>query len=242
MPDAKYFIAVLGFSISASFLAGCGSTPTALQLASSHPDSLAAAKYVSIRQSDLPSDYTSSPAPAGVKSQDASQTLSEYRCERIDPPQGPTPLSWRTPDFTNPAGTTELHETTTVFSSAKASVSHLQLELNIRYPSCKATAFRDALVASAPAGERVGFVTVHVSDLPSRFGDRGVEVQGLSTLSLPGGVSALDTSELVVLVRGRMAAELSIQTDGQVQTGLLDELTSDLATRLAQVIPDPSRS
>ncbi len=236
----KCLPAVLGVVTAATCLTGCGSkAPSALQLASSHPDSLQAAQYVSIRLGDLPSGYASSAAPAHATAEDAAQTLAEYRCERIEAPVGPVSLSWRTPLFTSPSETTELHETTTVFSSADAAVSHLQLELNSRYPTCKAIAFRSALVASAPAGEDIGVVTVHVSDLPSRFGDRGVEVEGLSTLTLAGGVSAIATSELVVLVRGRLAAELSVQTDGQTETGLIERLTSDLATRLAQVIPDP---
>ncbi len=239
----KCLATVLGLAAAGSFLAGCASTaPSALQLASSHPDSLAAARYVSIGLGDLPSGYSSSPAPALATAEDAAQTLAEYRCERIDAPEGPVSLSWKTPLFTSPSGTTELHATTTVFSSPDAAASHLELELNSRYPTCKAIAFRSALVANAPAGERIGFVTVNVSDLPARFGDRGVEVEGLSTLTLAGGVSALATSELVVLIRGRLATELSIQTDGQAQTGLIERLTSDLATRLAQVIPDPSRS
>ncbi len=235
----KCLTTVVGVLTVASCLGGCGAGKTsALQLASTHPDSLAAAQYVSIHPSDLPANFSSSQIPAHVNSQDVAQTLAEYRCERIDPPEGPASLSWRTPDFTDPTGTTQLHETTTVFPSATAAGSHLELELNSRYPSCKAAAFRTALVSGASAGERIGFVTVHVSDLPSRFGDRGVEVEGLSTLTLPGGVSTSITSELVVLVRGHLAAELSIQTDGQVQKGLADQLTSDLATRLAQVVPN----
>ena len=240
---AKYLLAPLGVATVAACLAGCGSgARSALQLASSHPDSLAAAQYVGIRLSDLPSGYSSSKVPPQVDSQDAAQTLAEYRCERLAPPKGPAPLSSRTADFTDPTGTTELHETTTVFPSAAAAASHLALELNSRYPTCKATAFRSALVASAPSGERIGFVTVHVSDLPARFGDRGVEVEGLSTFALPDGVSALATSELVVLVHGHLAAELSIQTEGQTPDGLQEKLTSDLATRLAQVVPNPSRN
>ena len=81
---------------------------------------------------------------------------------------------------------------------------------------------------------------MHLSKLPSRLGDPGVEVVGLSTLVLPGGVSTLATSELVVLVRGRLVAELSIDTDGPAPTTLLDTLTSDLAARLAQVVPSPT--
>jgi hypothetical protein len=240
---AKYLLAPLGVATVAACLAGCGSgAKSALQLASSHPDSLAAAQYVSIRLSDLPSGYSSSQAPGRADSEDAAQTLAEYRCEHLTPPTGPAALSSRTPDFTDPTGTTELHETTTVFPSTAAAASHLALELNSRYPTCKATAFRIALVASAPTGERIGFVTVHVSDLPARFGDRGVEVEGLSTLALPGGVSALATSDLVVLIRGHLAAELSIQTEGQTPNGLRDNLTSDLATRLAQIVPNPSRN
>ncbi len=175
-------------------------------------------------------------------SQDAAQTLAEYRCEHLAPPKGPAPLSWRSPDFTDANGTTELHESTTVFPSSTAAAAHLELELDSRYPACKATTFRNALVASAAPGERIGFVTVQVGDLPSRFGDRGVEVEGRSTLVLQGGVSGLATSELVVLVRGRMAAELSIRTDGAAETALLDQLTSVLATRLAAVMPGPSRN
>jgi hypothetical protein len=238
----KCFAAIFGVATVASLLGACGSTtPSALQLASTHPDSLAAAQYVSISRSDLPSGYEQGPAPAQANSQDAAQTLAEYRCEGIDPPKGPAPLSWRSPDFTDPSGTTELHETTTVFPSSVAAASHLALELDSRYPTCKATAFRNALVASAPAGERIGFVTVHVSDLPKKFGDRGVEVEGLSTLTLSGGVSALATSELVVLIRGHLAAELSIETDGNADAGLLDQLTSDLAKRLAQVVPNATQ-
>ena len=229
----------LGVATLAACLGGCGSAvPSALQVASSHPDSLAAARYVSIEQDDLPSSFTSAPAPAQAGSQDEAQTREEYRCEGIHPPAGPPPLSYRTKDFTNPTGTTELHETTAVFASPAAAAMHLQLELNSLYPSCKATAFRTALVSSAPRGEHVGFVTVHVSDLPSSSGDRGVEVEGLSRLTLPDGVSALETSELVVLIRGHLAAELSIQTLGQPDKGLLDQLTSDLAARLAQVVPE----
>ena len=81
---------------------------------------------------------------------------------------------------------------------------------------------------------------MHLSKLPSRLGDPGVEVVGLSTLVLPGGVSTLATSELVVLVRGRLVAELSIDTDGPAPTPLLDTLTSDLAARLTQVVPSPT--
>jgi hypothetical protein len=42
------------------------------------------------------------------------------------------------------------------------------------------------------------------------------------------------------LIRGHLAAELSVETEGQAGTGLLDQLTSDLAKRLAQVVPNAS--
>lgn len=235
---------VVGIALAMSTtLAGCGSAvDAALETAIAHPDSIQAAQYAEIRLSDLPPRYTSSRGNATSNSEDASQTLAEYRCEHISPPSGRAILSVRTPDFIDPTGRTELHETTAVFASASAAVAHLGLELNSRYPSCKAAAFRSALVADAPKGERVGFVTVHVSKLPSRLGDPGVEVIGLSTLVLPGGVSTLVTSELVVLVRDRLVAELSIDTDGPAPTALQDKLTSDLAGRLAQVLPSPPHS
>jgi hypothetical protein len=222
-----------------SALSGCGPPkPTALHLALLHPHSLAAAQYVTIHAGDLPSRYVAKPAPGNVESEDAAQTLAEYRCEQIDPPSGPAPISARTPDFTDPTGRTELHETTAVFSSAALARRHLDLELSPRYPSCKAAVFRSALVASAATGERVGFVTVHVSPLPARFGDTGVEVVGLSTLSLPGGISATATSDLAVLIRGPIVAELSIETDGETPTALLNVLTTDLADRLANAVPN----
>ena len=231
----------VALAVIGSVLTGCGpAVDDALETAVAHPDSIQAAQYVGIRLSDLPAKYTSSRASAQSGSEDESQTLAEYRCEHLSPPVGLTPLSSRTPDFIDPTGRTELHETTAVFSSAPAAAAHLDLELNSRYPSCKAAAFRRALVAAAPKGERIGFVTVHLSKLPSRLGDPGVEVVGLSTLVLPGGVSTLATSELVVLVRGRLVAELSIDTDGPAPTALLDKLTSDLAARLALVVPSPT--
>ena len=100
--------------------------------------------------------------------------------------------------------------------------------------------FQERARSECPAGEHIGFVTVHVSDLPPKFGDRGVEVEGLSTLTLAGGISALATSELAVMIRGHLAAELSVETEGKAGTGLLDQLTSDLAKRLAQVVPNAS--
>jgi hypothetical protein len=211
-------------------------------MAVAHPDSIQAARYVDIRLSDLPRGYTSSHASAQSDSEDASQTLAEYKCEHIDPPPGRVLLSVRTPDFIDPTGRTELHETTAVFTSSAAALAHLDLELNARYPSCKAAAFRRALVDNAPKGEHVGFVTVHVSRLTARTGDAGVEVVGVTTLLLPGAVSTLATSELVVLVRSRLVAELSIDTDGPAPTAPLDRLTSILAGRLAQVVPHATHS
>jgi hypothetical protein len=239
----SWLVAGIALAAISTTLAGCGSpVATALQTAMAHPHSIQAARYVDIRLSDLPPRYISHLASAQSNSEDQTQTLAEYSCEHIDPPTGPAPLSARTPDFIDPTGRTELHETTAVFASSSAAMAHLDLELNSRYPSCKAAAFRGALVADAPKGERVGFVTVHVTKLPSRFGDLGVQVVGLSTLMLPGGVSTLATSDLVVLIRDRLVAELSIDTDGPAPNALLEKLTSDLAGRLAQVVPNPPKS
>lgn len=229
-------------SLLCAALSGCGSAvDTALQTAVAHPDTIQAALYVQIHLNDLPARYSARSASAQTASEDATQTLAEYTCEHLSPPVGPAPISARTPDFIDPTGRTELHETTAIFASASAASGLLDLELNHRYPPCKAAAFRRALIADAPKGERIGFVSVHVTHLPSRFGDPGVEVVGLSTLVLPGGVSTLATSELVVLIRNRLVAEFSIETDGPAPTGLLDHLTSVLASRLAQVVPSPSR-
>jgi len=130
-----------------------------------------------------------------------------------------------------------LHEITDVFATASLARDHLALELSSRYPTCKAAVFKSALTAGAPVGERVGSVTVHVTGLPAEYGDAGVEVFGLSTLTLPGGISATATSDLAVLIRGPIVAELSIETYAETPTALLDQLTADLADRLAQVVP-----
>jgi hypothetical protein len=240
---ANWLLAGLALAAVTATLAGCGSPgDTSLEAAVSHPDSVQAARYVAISENDLPAGYTTSRPTAQVNSEDASQTLAEYMCEHLDPPNGPSPISARTPDFVNSTGITELHETTAVFASASAASAPLFLELNRRYPTCKAAAFRRALVANAPKGERIGSVTVHVTNLPPRFGDLGVQVEGLSTLDLPGGVSTLATSDLVVLIRDRMVAELSIDTDGPAPIALLDRLTADLAEKMAQVEPNASHN
>ena len=240
---AGWLVAGVALAAMSTMLTGCGSAvDVALQTAIAHPDSIQAARYVDIRLGDLPHGYTSSRPSAQSNSEDASQTLAEYECEHIDPPDGSAPLSVRTPDFVDPTGRTEVHETTAVFASGPAARAHLDLELNSRYPACKAAAFRRALVADAPTGERIGFVTVHVTKLPSRYDDVGVEVVGLSTLLLPGGVSTLATSDLVVLIRDRMVAELSIDTDGPAPSALLGKLTTDLSARLAQVLPGRAQS
>jgi hypothetical protein len=240
---ASWLVAGVALAAMSTVLTGCGSAvDAALQSAVAHPDSIQAASYVDIRLSDLPDGYTSSRPSTQSNSEDAAQTLAEYKCEHIDPPDGRAPLSVRTPDFVDPTERTEVHETTAVFASAPAARAHLDLELNSRYPACKAAAFRRALVADAPTGERIGFVAVHVTKLPSRYDDVGIEVVGLSTLLLPGGVSTLATSDLVVLTRDRMVAELSIDTDGPAPTALLGKLTADLSGRLAQVLPGRSHS
>ena len=236
--SANWLVVAVALAAVGATLTGCGaSTDAALQQAVSRPDSIQALKYIELRQSDLPKGYTSSSPGNGTTSQDAAQTLAEYKCEHREPPDGHPLLSIRTPDFTDPTGRTELHEATAVFPSPPAAAAILALELNRRYPSCKAAAFRRDLVLSAPKGEHVGSVSVHVESLPARFGDAGVEVEGLSTLSLAEGVSTVATSDLVVLIRGRLVAELSIDTDGPAPSALLDKLTSELADRLAQVVP-----
>jgi hypothetical protein len=227
-----------GMALLCGALSACGAAvDTALQTAVAHPYSIGAARYAQIHLSDLPHGYSARSAAARTKSEDAAQTLAEYGCEHLSPPSQPVPISERTPDFVDPAGTTEVHETTAIFASASSASGLLDLELNPRYPSCKAVAFRRVLVADAPKGERIGFVTVRVTHLSSRFGDPGVQVVGLSTLVLPGGVATLATSDLVVLIRGRLVAELSIDTDGSAPTALVNQLTSDLASRLARVVP-----
>ena len=227
-----------GMALLFAGLSACGSAAdTALQTAVAHPYSIGAARYAQIHLGDLPRGYTAKPSAASTTSEDAAQTLAEYECEHLVPPSHPAPISQRTPDFVDAAGTTEVHETTAIFTSASSASGLLDLELNPRYPSCKAAAFRRVLVADAPKGERIGFVTVHVTHLSSRFDDPGVQVVGLSTLVLPDGVATLATSDLVVLIRDRLVAELSIDTDGSAPTALVDQLTSDLASRLAQVVP-----
>jgi hypothetical protein len=232
-----------GMAVLFGALSACGAAvDTALQTAVAHPYSIEAARYAQIHLGDLPHGYSAKPAAASTTSEDATQTLAEYDCEHLSPPSQPALISERTPDFVDPAGTTEVHETTAIFASSQSASQLLNLELNPKYPSCKAAAFRRVLVADAPKGERIGFVTVRVTHLSSRFGDPGVEVVGLSTLVLPGGVSTLATSHLVVLIRGRLVGELSIDTDGSAPTALVNKLTSDLASRLAQVVPSPKHN
>jgi hypothetical protein len=226
---------------AASLLAACGSSPhvSALQLASSHPDSIAAAQYVSIRPGDLPAGFSARAVTAKAANLDVSQTLAEYDCEKLRPPSQKAVATASTPDYTNSAGTTELHETTAVFPTDASAMARLQLERDSRYPSCKALAFRKSLVATAPAGARVGSVNVSLRDVPSRFGDSGVEVAGICQLDLPGGVSEVATVDLVVLVREHFVVELAVDTDGPDPGSLLDRLTTDLAGRLAQVLSEP---
>jgi hypothetical protein len=223
-------------------LAACGPAPTALQVATSHPYSFEAAQYVGIKLSDFPAHYRSSPAAPQTSSSDASQTLAEYRCEKIEPAVGPSPISAQTPDFTDPSKTTEVHETTAVFKTAASASSHLQLELNSRYPTCKAAVFKAALVKNASPGEHVGFVSVHLFRLPASNDDDGVEVTGIATLTLADGTSTVATSDLVVLQRGRFVSELSLDTEGENPSALLGQLTTDLSERLAQVVPAATTS
>ncbi|MFZ0668073.1 MAG: hypothetical protein WAM97_20170, partial [Acidimicrobiales bacterium] len=214
----------------------CSSSgPTALQLAREHPDGLAAARYVSIGVGDLPRTYKALPASGADVSEDASQTLAEYKCEMITGPTGPILASYRSPEFENKGDGAELHVTTTIFGNAESAAAHLALEENPRYPGCKAAIFKRALVASASPGESVGFVTVKVTAPPPRFGDSGVQVVGLSSLTLAGGVSTTATSDLTILARGPIVCELSAETYGASPGALLDKLTALLATRLAQV-------
>lgn len=221
-------------------LGSCGTaSPTnpALLSASAHPDSLAAARYVSITLADLPPGYKAARIPNGTISRDASETLAEYRCEHLDPSTDPPSISARSPDFKSQTGNTELYETTAVFATTDGAAARLGLELDSRYPACKAAAVRSALLADSPTDESVGAVAVHVRVLSLQSGDRGLQVQGEIPLTLPGGVSALASSDLVVLVRERLVAELTIETDDGSPTVLVDRLTSDLEARLAQVQP-----
>lgn len=219
----------------ASLLTCCGSAPSALQEARAHPNGLEAAKYVSIKSTDLPSGYRTETEPTSASAEDASQTLAEYSCEKIDPPTDAALVTYKTPDYESAAGEVQLHETTIIFSSARAASDRLQLELNPLYPSCKSAVFKRALVASAVAGERVGFVSVKVSRLSPGTGDSGVEVVGLSNLMLPGGVAATATSELTLVVDGPIVTELSMETDGSPQLGLLNRLTQGLELRARQI-------
>jgi hypothetical protein len=218
-------------------LGSCATSgPTALQLARKHPDGLAAAKYVSIGVGDVPASYKSLPAAGASVSDDASETLAEYKCEKIAPPAGPILVSYRSPEFADKADGVELHVTTTIFGNATAAAAHLALEHNPRYSTCKAAIFKAALVAGASNGESVGFVTVKVTGIPSEFGDSGVQVVGLSSLTLAGGVSTTATSDLTILERGPIVCELSAETYGASPGPLLNKLSALLATRLAQVV------
>jgi hypothetical protein len=225
-------------------LTSCGATrpQSAAELASQHPESITAARYLSIQPSDLPAGYEPRDVSEKTSSLDQAQTVAEYRCEGIDPPASKTLVTASTPDYANSAGTTELHETTAIFPSAPAASAHLALEQNKRYPTCKAEAFRESLIKSAPAGEHIGSVSVHLSTLPKNLGDSGVEVVGVCTLGLPGGESAVATADLVVLVRRNLVVELSVDADGPAPVGLVESLTADLAKRLAEVLPPNSDS
>ena len=225
----------------ASLLAGCGSSKASSQkLASSHLDGATAAQFVSIRLGDLPAGFRSRAATAQASSLDASQTLAEYHCEELAPPSQKATVTESTPDYTNSTGTTELHETTAVFPTDVAASARLVLDRDSRYPSCKAAAFRSSLVASAPRGSRVGSVSVSLRDLPASLGDTGVEVAGICQVELPGGVSEVATADLVVLVREHFVVELAVDTDGPDLGSLLARLTTDLAHRLSQVLPEPA--
>lgn len=213
--------------------------PSAAELAVANPDSLTAAEYVAIRQTDLPSGYSPRPVAANSTTLDEAQTLAEYACEYIHPPATKALVTASTPDFTNPNGTTVLHETTAIFPSPAAATAHLALESNHRYPSCKAAAFRKSLVESAPDGEHIGTVAVHLNALAPNVHDNGLDVVGISTLGLAGGESAVATADLVVLVRGNLVVELSVDTDGPDPLALTNRLTADLAGRLAQIVPHP---
>jgi hypothetical protein len=224
-------------------LMSCGTAQrpqSTAELATEHPDSITAARYLSIQPSDLPSGYEPRPVTEQASALDQTQTLAEYHCEGIHPPASKALVTASTPDYANAAGTTELHETTAIFPSAATASAHLALEQNTRYPSCKADAFQESLIKSAPIGEHIGSVTVHLRTLPKNLGDDGVEVVGVCTLGLPGGESAVATADLVVLVRRDLVVELSVDTDGPDPVGLVDNLTADLAQRLAQVLPDHS--
>ncbi len=211
---------------------------SAADLASEHPNTIEAARYLSIQASDLPAGYDSRPVTEKTTALDQAQTLAEYRCEGLSPPTSKALVTASTPDYANSAGTTELQETTAIFPSAAAASARLALEQNNRYPSCKAAAFRESLIKSAPTGEHIGSVTVHLSTLPENLGDNGLEVVGICTLGLPGGESAVATADLVVLVRRDLVVELSIDTDGPDPVRLVNSLTADIERRLAQVLPD----
>jgi hypothetical protein len=238
-------LAAGGLLVAVGLSVTSGSPPrpqSAAELASEHPESVTAARYLSIQPDDLPAGYESQDVTEKASSLDQAQTLAEYRCEGIQPPASKALVTASTPDYANATGTTELHETTAIFPSASAASAHLALEQNNRYPTCKADAFRESLIKSAPAGEHIGSVTVHLSALPKNLGDNGLEVVGVCTLGLPGGESAVATADLVVLVRRNLVVELSVDADGPAPVGLVESLTADLARRLAEVLPANSNS
>jgi hypothetical protein len=238
-------LAAGGFLVAVGLSVTSCSAPrpqSAAEVASEHPESITAARYLSIQPGDLPAGYEPRDVTEKTSSLDQAQTLAEYRCEGIEPPASKAVVAASTPDFANPAGTTEVNETTAIFASAPAASAHLALEQNHRYPTCKADAFRESLIKSAPAGEHIGSVTVHLSALPKNLGENGLEVVGVCTLGLPGGESTVATADLVVLQRRNLVVELSVDADGPAPVGLVESLTDDLARRLAEVLPGNSDS
>jgi hypothetical protein len=211
---------------------------SARDLASFQSGSPAAVDFVSLKHADLPPGFSVRPLTASDEALDEQQTLAEYSCERIPLPTTKATVTDSTPDYVNSERTTEVHETTASFPTPTAASARLDLELSSLYPRCKATAFHRALVESSPPGEQVGAVAVRVSPVSPRTPDRGVDVVGVCTLELSGGVSATATADLVVLVRGRIVVELSIDTDGPDPTSLINQLTAELAKRLDEVVSE----
>lgn len=206
-------------------------------LVPSHPSSAQAARFVTIGLRDLPSHFRTSRARDETASVTVSDTLAEYRCERAEPPAGATPVSAGSAVFSNLAGTLELHETTAVYATPAQAASRLALETNPRYPLCKRAELVRELRTVAP-DDRVVAVDVHVTRLDADLG-AGFVIDGTAALTLPGDVSDVETSDLVLLVRGRIVAELSIETDGPPPTSLETELARVLSERMAEMkLPD----
>jgi hypothetical protein len=226
-------------------LSACGGASTASPHGTGTSSEQSRLAEVSLRHSDLPVGWISTPDPLTPAAAAAlkAETAATASCMGIANPwfyQGTT--SFQSPLYASPEGTIIAQTITQELPSSGDVASFLAPYANPSYSKCKGITGRQALLselrsrlASVP-GSTLGPLTVTLQPAPALTGPVGSSRLFLSTIDInvPDAAPVQVAEDRVELTRGRVIVQLLVQsTDVALPASLVDQCSRTLYLRMS---------